>query len=183
MDNQFVSTEVNESAETQVVTTEQGQRFLMDQKDPAYLLSQFEAGNNSAFFSSIQNPTGDRDLSIKIYNAISDTQQLREYINVPLSITDILAHPVSLLDEKTGEVTDAIRTILIDEEGTAYAAVSEGIRSSITRLVQIAGALPWTPSLKMVALQKPTRNAMYQVLTIRLLTDEEQKTGKVKKSK
>jgi len=166
-----------------IISDDNGRTLLVNPKDPAYLLAQFEAGNTGAFFSSIQNPTGDRNVAIKMYNAISDTLPLREYVNTPLAITDIMAHPVDLLDEKTGEVVPAIRTILIDQDGTAYAAVSEGIRSSITRLVQVAGQLPWSPPLHMIAVQKPTRNAMYQVLTIRLLTPEEVTTGKVNKKK
>lgn len=164
-----------------VVGNDDGRTMVVNPKDPAYLLAQFESGNNTAFFSSIVND-GSRETTIKIYNALTDTEQLREYINVPLDIVDVMAHPVELVDEKTGEVVQAIRTILVDADGTAYAAVSEGIRSSISRLVQIAGSLPWNnPPLRMCAVQKPTRNAMYQVLTVKLLAAGEDVKPKGKK--
>lgn len=153
---------------------------VLTKNDPNYLMAQFEAGNNTAFYTSLK-PDGTRETAIKIYNAISDTEQLRDHVNEVLNIVNVMAHPLELLDEESGEITTAIRTILIDEDGTAYAAVSEGVRSSITRLVQICGQAPWEQPLRLTAVEKSTRsNAMFRVLTLRLLADGEE-PGKKKK--
>ncbi len=165
---------MNDQNENQLAVQDQASNLptLSNRNDPNYLMAQFEAGNNAAFYSSIKSD-GTRNTEIKIYNAISDTVSLRDYVNQPLEIVDVMAHPVDLVDEESGELTTAIRTILISKDGEAYAAVSEGIRSSIARLVQICGQAPWSPALKVTAVEKSTRNKMFRVLTLRLLTDQE----------
>ena len=90
---------------------------------------------NGNFFCSIQND-GTRTSQVKVYNAInSKGEALDDHKGEVLEIVDVAAHPVTLVDENTGEVVDALRVVMIDKNGQNYDAVSQGIASSLQKTV------------------------------------------------
>lgn len=115
----------------------------------------------AAFFSSIKDD-GSRESRIKIYNAVnSSDQKIDDHIGEVFNLRDVVAHPVRLVDEKTGEVTDSVRTILIMEDGSTYAAVSEGIVGSLSKLFAIVGAPTYEPALPITVKKLKTRRGYY----------------------
>ena len=128
---------------------------------------------NEQFYCSIVND-GTRASQIKIYNAINSVDEtLAEHINEVLEIVNIVAHPIELTDEETGEIFTALRTVLIDKNGISYGAVSGGITNSLARIFAIVGKPDggaWEDEpVKIKVKQVQTRNGNNKVNTIELV--------------
>lgn len=136
------------------------------------LLEQFK-DPNSQFYCSIKND-GTRKTQIAIFNAVNSAEEsLADQINKDLEIVNVVAHPVTLVDENTGEVVQALRTVLIDKNGKGYTAVSSGIANALSRIFAIVGTPDggaWEKEpVKMRIKQVKTRNGLNKVNTIELV--------------
>lgn len=101
---------------------------------------------------------GSRESKIKIYNAISNAENsLADHIGEILEIEHMVAHPIELADEVTGKMVQAMRVVLVDVNGVGYHAVSNGVVSSLQKIIGIVGPAPWTPALQVVPKQVKTR--------------------------
>ena len=136
------------------------------------LLDQFKdpAGN---FYCSIAD-NGTRASKVAIFNAINNAEEnLADHINETIEVTHVVAHPVTLTDEETGEAITALRTVLIDKNGKAYQAVSGGIANALSRIISIIGEPTgdaWVKEpVKMRVKQVKTRNGMNKVNTLELV--------------
>lgn len=129
--------------------------------------------SSTTMYCSIVN-SGDRKSQIKIYNAINSAEeQLADHIGEVLEVVDVVAHPVELVDEETGEVFQALRTVLITKDGKGYSATSQGITSALSKIFSIVG-MPdggaWhAEPVKMKIKQVKTRNGNNKVNTIELV--------------
>lgn len=125
------------------------------------------------FYCSIKND-GTRKSAIAIFNAVNGAdEQVADHIGEVLEIVNVVAHPISLPDEETGEIIEALRTVLIDKNGKSYVAVSQGITSALSRIFSIVG-MPdggaWEKEpVKMKIKQVKTRNGNNKVNTIELV--------------
>lgn len=130
-----------------------------------------EPDNN--FYCSIVDE-GDRKSKIAIYNAINSVdERVSNHIGEVIECVNIVAHPVQLVDDQTGEVVIALRTVLIDKNGKSYGAVSQGIASSLQKIFSIVG-MPdggaWEKEpVKMKFRQVQTRNNVNKVTTLELV--------------
>jgi len=128
---------------------------------------------NGQFYCSIQND-GTRKSAVAIYNAVSSAdEQLADHINEVLEVINVVAHPVNLVDEETGEMINCLRTVLVCKDGKAYSATSQGITNSLARIFSIVG-MPdggaWEKEpVKMKIKQVKTRNGNNKVNTIELV--------------
>lgn len=127
----------------------------------------------TSFYCSIPDD-GSRKAKVAIYNAVNNSEKsLSDMIGKPLDIVDVVAYPVTLADEETGEVIESIRTVLIDKDGTSYSAVSSGITNSLSKIFAIVGSPlngAWHDEpVKMEVKQVNTRNGNNKVNTIVLL--------------
>lgn len=162
-------TEIKKEAVSETVTEESAPTTALT------TVAQAEAGNlqlqfedvSSVFYCSIPQD-GSRETAIKIYNAMNNSVTSIRDLRDPIMVTDIIAHTIQLLDENTGEIVDATRVVLIDEQGIGYHAVAQGIVSSIQKIVGIVGRAPWNPAIKMLPRQVKTRKGFY-TLTIELM--------------
>lgn len=104
------------------------------------------SANNSTAYCSMQvQSMKDR---ARLYNAMSNpTHKLADYINVTIWIKDIYVELIELTDDLTGENTFAPRTVIIDNGGETFQAVSKGIYNSLSRLIQNFGEPTWDPGL------------------------------------
>lgn len=125
---------------------------------------------NSGFYSSIVDD-GKRATKIAIYNAINSADEsLADHIGEVLEIVDVVAHPVTLVQEETGENIEALRTVLIDKNGKSYTAVSQGVTSALSRIFSIVGMPSWKDEpVKMKIKQIKTNNGNNKVNTIELV--------------
>lgn len=114
--------------------------------------------NPGSFYCSIQND-GTRASAVAIYNAVnSKGESLDDHKGEVLEIVNVAAHPVTLIDENTGAVVEALRTVLIAKDGNIFDAVSQGIASSLSKIFGIVGMPPWTDEpLKIKVVEQKTR--------------------------
>ena len=122
------------------------------------------------FFCSITDD-GTRKTKAAIFNAINSADEsLSDHIGEVLEVVDVVAHPVELVDEESGEVVNALRTVLIDKNGKSYTAVSQGITSALSRIFSIVGMPSWKDEpVRMKIKQVKTRNGNNKVNTIELV--------------
>lgn len=98
-----------------------------------------------------------------LFNAMNNPEfRLGDHINETINVKDVFCEIVDCVNEETGEVNQAPRIVLIDNEGNGYACVSLGIFSAIKKLMQVFGAPTWeTPlPLKVVQVTKGTRKML-----------------------
>ena len=124
-------------------------------------------------FSSVQDD-GTRKSKVAIFNAINSADKnIADCIGDTVEIVDVIAHPVQLLDEQTGEVVNALRSILIDKDGVSYVGVSQGVTSALAKIFSIIGSPEggaWKEEpVKMKFKQVKTRNGNNKVNTIELV--------------
>lgn len=127
---------------------------------------------NGQFYCSIKND-GTRKSQIAIFNAIQGEDEIANHIGETLEIVNVVAHPATAVNEQTGEISNYLRTVLIDKNGKGYTAGSMGITSALSRIFSIVG-MPddgaWEKEpVKMKIRQKPTKNGQNKVNTIELV--------------
>lgn len=143
--------------------------MTIDRSDlaPAALLDGLTNPGNQ-FYCSIQND-GSRAAAAKIYNAVNRKgESLDDHKGEILQIVDIAAHPVSLVDENTGELVNALRVVMIDKDGKNYDAVSQGIASSLQKIFGIVGMPSYNPPLALKVVEQKTRKG-FKTNTIELV--------------
>lgn len=128
---------------------------------------------NGQFYCSIKDD-GSRKTKVAIFNAVNGAdEQISDHIGEVIEIVNVVAHPVQLADEVTGEVVNALRTVLIDKNGKTYTAVSQGITSALSKIFSIIGTPEngaWEKEpVKMKIRQIKTRNGNNKVNTIELV--------------
>lgn len=128
---------------------------------------------NGQFYCSIADD-GSRKSKVAIFNAINSADEsLGDHIGEVLEVVNVVAHPVELADEETGELITALRTVLVTKDGKTYTAVSQGVTSALSRIFSIIG-MPdggaWEKEpVKMKIKQVKTRNGNNKVNTIELV--------------
>lgn len=143
----------------EIMNEEQTEIMFVNREDlaPAVLLDGLTNPGNQ-FYCSIQND-GTRASAAAIYNAVnSKGESLDEHKGEVLEIVNVAAHPVTLVDENTGALVEALRTVLIAKDGKIYDAVSKGIASSLSKIFGIVGMPPWTGEpLRIKVVEQKTR--------------------------
>lgn len=102
--------------------------------------------NNVVFCSMHADSIDDR---IKVFNAINSSLALDDFVGKTLHVKDLVIQPVELTNERTGEIEQSKRVVLIDVDGKAYATVSKGVASAIRNIFAIIGVAPWDKPLKL----------------------------------
>lgn len=125
------------------------------------------------FYCSIQND-GTRKSAIAIYNALNSADEsIADHIGEVLEVVNVVAYPVTLAEDETGEIFDSLRTVLVTKDGKAYTAVSQGITNALARIFSIIGSPEcgaWEKEpVKMKIKQVKTRNGNNKVNTIELV--------------
>ena len=136
------------------------------------LVEQFK-NPNGQFYCSIKDD-GSRKSKVAIFNAINGADEsVADHIGEVLEIVNVVAHPVELPDEETGEIIECLRTVLVDKNGKTYVAVSQGIASALSRIFSIVGTPDggaWEKEpVKMKIKQIKTRTGNNKVNTIELI--------------
>jgi hypothetical protein len=111
-----------------------------------------------SMFSTIDAST--REGKLQTLAAIADAKPLNEYLDIPIALTNVVMQAVSVKDSgNDGEEVDAIRTLLITADGEAYAAVSQGLVSSLETIFGIMGhPSTWTEPLPVKVVEQRGRN-------------------------
>lgn len=81
----------------------------------------------------------------------------------PQEIENVILHDVEVVDTETGEITEAVRTVLITPKGEAFAAVSQGVINSLQMICNpnVFGPPPWSPPIKLEMIRVKTKKNFY----------------------
>lgn len=123
-----------------------------------------EQAQNLGIYSSIQGDSTDERLAV--YTAISNAEKLADHVNEIIEVKDVILQPVEMIDKETGEYRAAVRTILIDVDGNAFAATSSGIETSMKSILSIVGEpTQWEHPIRFKPVRKQGNNG-YPFLTL-----------------
>ncbi len=100
----------------------------------------------------------------KFYNVMNNPEKrVSGMIGKTLNLKDVFIEVIELVDQTTGELSSCPRTVLIDDQGIGYQAVSVGVFSAIKKLFDVYGTPDkWTApiTLEVQQIQKGTRNLL-----------------------
>src|SRR5690625_5224 len=81
----------------------------------------------------------DRESRIATLQAMTDSIPLDDVMGKELELAHYVVQPVEMPDEKTGELLQVPRIILVTKDGKAYHAISSGIFSALKNISSILG--------------------------------------------
>lgn len=85
----------------------------------------------------------------KVFNAINDAENISELGGKPFEISDMVIESTEFVNEKTGEIDPAVRTIFITPDGKAYQAFSGPVFNAAKRILTLLGdPSQWPAPLK-----------------------------------
>lgn len=120
----------------------------------------------SALFSSITAETVEEKMQVLDY--VTNPEAIADHLGETLNLRHVIAQAVDIADENTGETTEAIRIILVTEEGQAYSAVSKGLFTYLRNLFDIVGhPSSWEKPLPIKVVEKRGRGK-FRFMTVEL---------------
>ena len=144
---------------------------IMEAKSESLALSvaDLAAPGESRMYCSLASD-GSMASKARIFNAVnSPDKKISDCIGETILLKDIVAHPVLLTDEETGEAIEAMRMVLVDADGISYEAVSGGLANAVQRILQIFGQPDtWEAPIPVKPVQKGTRNGNNKVTTLKI---------------
>lgn len=85
----------------------------------------------------------------KVFNAVNDAENISELGGKPFKISDMVIEATEFVNEKTGEIEPAVRTIFITPDGKAYQAFSGPVFNAAKRILTLLGdPSQWPTPLK-----------------------------------
>lgn len=85
-----------------------------------------------------------------------------------IAVKYFYVHAVQLDGPTDGEVTDALRCVLMDDQANAWSFVSNGIARDLARMIAVFGVKPWTPPVKVKVQVNPGKgpNKFYTLVPV-----------------
>lgn len=74
-----------------------------------------------------------------LYTALSNAESLKENVETPLKVKDVIVQPIQSVNDETGVMEDRLLTTLITEDGKAYASNSNTVASDVRNLMTVLG--------------------------------------------
>lgn len=108
----------------------------------------------------------DMKSKVRLFNAMNQPKyKVSDMINKKIKLKDVIMMNVTMEGED-GEQDTGIRSVLIDADGNAYNATSNGIFSSLTNLYMIFGTLHFEDPLEILISQIPTKRGSTLSITL-----------------
>lgn len=108
----------------------------------------------------------DMKSKVKLFNAMNQPKyKVSDMINKKIKLKDVILMNV-IMEGEDGEQDTGIRSVLIDADGNAYNATSNGIFSSLTNLYMIFGTLHFEDPLEILISQIPTKRGSTLSITL-----------------
>lgn len=108
----------------------------------------------------------DMKSKVRLFNAMNQPKyKVSDMINKKIKLKDVILMNVTMEGED-GEQDTGIRSVLIDADGNAYNATSNGIFSSLTNLYMIFGTLHFDDPLEILISQIPTKRGSTLSITL-----------------
>ena len=90
-----------------------------------------------AVYSSIKGT--DFAAKLKVAAAVTSSEPVAEHLGKTINMVNVVIHPVELVNEETGELQTNARTVIIDDKGKAYHAISGVIFTRLRDLLAMLG--------------------------------------------
>jgi len=87
-------------------------------------------------FSTIVTETLEQKM--KVLEALTSAEPLSDHLDQPIALKHLIAQVVEV-GQEDGTMEEAIRTVIIAEDGTAYTSVSRGLFKSIQSALEVLG--------------------------------------------
>ena len=108
----------------------------------------------------------DMKSKVRLFNAMNQPKyKVSDMINKKIKLKDVILMNVTMEGED-GEQDTGIRSVLIDADGNAYNATSNGIFSSLTNLYMIFGTLHFEDPLELLISQIPPKRGSTLSITL-----------------
>lgn len=108
----------------------------------------------------------DMKSKVRLFNAMNQPKyKVSDMINKKIKLKDVILMNVTMEGED-GEQDTGIRSVLLDADGNAYNATSNGIFSSLTNLYMIFGTLHFEDPLEILISQIPTKRGSTLSITL-----------------
>ena len=124
-------------------------------------------GGTGQVVSSVDTKTPEGKL--RLFGALQDSEKIDEHLNEVINLKDVVFQSAQVTDEDTGEVSDVVRTILIDDKGRAFSATSGPLVSSLKTMFSILGdPTSWESPIAIKVSEKKSRRGyrFYQVTPV-----------------
>lgn len=103
----------------------------------------------------------------KIFNAVNDAKPVSDLNGKPFEIADLVIESTEFVNEKTGEIEPAVRTIFITPSGDAYQAFSGPIFNAAKRILTLLGEpAQWPAPLKVRVTEEGSGKNRFYKLTL-----------------
>lgn len=81
----------------------------------------------------------DNKARVTLFNACTNPAKIADMINKRIKVLHVYVEIIQVMSEQSGEMVNAPRVILIDEQGKGYQAVSNGIYNAVKRMFALFG--------------------------------------------
>lgn len=124
-----------------------------------------EAVSDYGYFATFS--TEDMAGRRKLFSATQSAKLLRDFMNTPLNIVDIVFAPTTISDDE-GFAQSVMGVYLIDDAGTSYVSSSQGVcKSAAAMLSQLGTPEMWGGSLTIMCTETNTaKGRRYKSLTL-----------------
>jgi hypothetical protein len=103
-----------------------------------------------------------------IYTAVTNAESISDHLDEVINLKDIIVQPVTTEDDK-GVVESYLRTVLIDDQGKAFATGSEGVITSLNTLFKTVGEpSDWKGQALPIKVVEEKGRKGYRYMTIKL---------------
>ena len=80
----------------------------------------------------------------RLVNAMSNPDfRIADFINKTINVVDVFVEKSQVESQKTGELVDIPRVVLIDDKGKSYSSLSFGIFNSLKKIISVFGFPTW----------------------------------------
>ena len=134
--------------------------------DPRSIIAALNNGEVSLYSSFKVESHADK---LAVLKALTDTVPLDEHLGEIINLQNVIVQAVEMNDEKTGELVTVPRTILIDADGTAYAAMSNGIMRSLENVFGILGQPSEWPQPVAISVVEQKSRGGYKFFTMKMV--------------
>lgn len=117
---------------------------------------------------SLDNFDGNEEQKWMLESVAVDGETIKsnKIVNGVIPVKYFYLHKVEIVDEKTGEVNQCTRTVLIDPDGVAYSFVSGGIAMCVIRMAKRFGRKPFDPARRMMVRSRPTKDGKSMLVLV-----------------
>lgn len=123
--------------------------------------------SSAAFYTSIKGTDfGARKL---IAAAQTKSEPLADNLHKEIALRNFIIQSVQIENEQTGEVNDAPRVTLIDDQGNAFHGTSVGLLSALRNLISTLGEPDTWPEAVPVRVVEQRGRRGYRFMTIELV--------------